>query len=1478
MANLEQVFDNYNNNLSLGDKAIAKDVTKNLNKEPSSLEEVFDNYLDKTPEIVGTKNVIPVDRNDDDSIKVTFDNIYENNDLANVARDFYFFRDQKQFKDSKEAIDYYINDRTWKQANVVSIAKEYSYITGKDLKQDQLQRYAYLTKTWDDLPNMFQEGGGTAEQRFLRFGKNLFYAIADPINIIGVGIGGQVAKGAAKKAAAESIKKLTQKQIAKQLKSGVIGQIGKKAAFKAGMKGIAATATVDSLALGGADVARQYTEMEVNPEQRYDPLRTGTVAIATLGLSSIAQVSIAGASSILSTAASKGGKEATKIGTRKITADETSKALKQIEKVKTERQAPAILNKLISDSQWSTFKTNMFDTYDPVLKFQKEMTGIEGSAKAIRTGFAAKMKKDPALLPYFQFRMTASSGARVNAFFKYGIYQPPAKNAKNASFVRGKSKPLTYPKRALITGEQKKYSILGQFEADNEVMPFFDYVGAIHMTRILDNAKSKELKSLKFKLKNAKKQPLKNKKEILKLNKKLQEVKLGLVKVKVPWKAEEIEKALDYGKLSNRAYYEKYKATDFSKINYNEYLKKFARKGNFDLGKKDLKVFTDELLKYSNGSEMIGDAAMANILKQYPEAWLPITRTKPKETIWNKITKSKPLDKTKEEKITFTKSPIKRLAVDEQEGELNFLQNLYNYAHRTIAAGDMNRAKVSMYEMLEAAHKSGKSGTVISEVSAKGTIEPGAIVRKISKADRIEFIKSDIVPLIKTLDETLEKQGLKTVTKVDWGDPKNLKALEKRLKEDQIDIMTFTGSIKKQGSDNYIDIVYRKNAKGEVNAEFYEIIDQNLHNMYKSFDMKAARHLNNSVARLSPLVAAGEAIGKVTSPVAKYLGRAITYTPTFQAKNFFRDTQAAAISSAFSIVTKEGLGFLPIKTSGTALWQATREVDDYRISMINGLGFATRSETEGLLDTSVNKLIQTNNLNKFYAGQIRSMFGTKAKPGWLGRGAETYKDFVSKVEYASRLGEFQLAKKAGFSDLGASFAGREVTTDFGMRGSSAILNSMSRNLMFFNASLQGMYRGSRVLFEGTPAERAKAAAVIGALVVLPEFSLYFLNRDNETYNAIPDVHKQLNHLIPVEFEGLDKNGTPIATKYFALPKPYDFGIFGNITHALMKGIDESSTNMGFKYFTQSLSLLMPMNFIGFVPSANTAMEPVLEMLLNEDAFTGAGIRRQYDALKLSDLRLKNNTREISVQVSNLSKFLTEMVIPGSDDKQIDGLDPIAIDFLVNAYMVGMLKYGVDILDQGVYYLTGYKKYGEQPALSDNEENIARDPLSIFKRSFTISTPLKSTKYYEIYSQLQKEAKKMTSIDYATLSLDDGARIFFNLTDKVKQRMRDKKSPIPKEVSIWQSVNASFLEVTDKKLKEINKHIKDIPFLPLANQATANGMSEADFKRMLIDKHLKIRNELLEKTINSIADLDIPYIFENIIGGKTYVSPKQKIEN
>ena len=1460
-----QSLQNTYNNYSQGDTVIANSVSKKKYSSGSLADDIKklqeNDAINNTPEITGTTNVIPVNRNDDNSIKVTFDNIYQNNDLAEVAKDFYYFRDGEKFENNKEAIDYYINDRTWKQANVVSIGKEYSYITGKDLKQDQLQRYAYLTKTWDDLPNMFQEGGGTASQRLLRFGKNLFYAIADPINIIGVGIGGQVAKQAAKKAAAESIKHLTKKQFAKQMTEGTIGQIGKKAAFKAGMKGIATTATVDTLALGGADVARQYTEMEVNPEQRYDPLRTGTVAIATFGLSSIAQFSIAGAGTLWSKAAEKGVAETSKKGIKEITktTPKTTKKLKPIEV-----KGGQIDTKIGSiASRWNYLKTNMFDSYDPVKNLQMKMTGTGGSVKDLNRAFQTQTKKSPMLLPYFQFRLTAASNARAEGMINFGVFFPSAKNAKNSSFTKGKSLPLLSKRD--WKGKELQRSILGKFEDFEEINPFLEFVAAIHQKQILKNAKSKDLLKLQKQLKATK-----GKKNITRIQTKIQSLKAGIIKpsTEVPWNTNQINKAIDYGRLSPEKYFNKYK-DDFAGISYQKYLKTIARKNDFDKGVKELKVFTNEMLEYSSQSEMISNSSVLNILKAYKDAWIPLTRSKKKPSFLERFKlKTTPIDDSTKEKIVVSKSPIKGLSKHKLEGDLNLLDNLNQYIHRTVSAADMNRAKVSMYEMFEAAHNSKKFGTIISDSSYKGEVLPGTVVRKITGADRITHMKATL----ESVQDVIEKQGLKISKKRDYKALKE-KELNKIFKDENLDVMTFSGQIKKSGTDNYVDIVYRKNAKGEVTAEFYEILDENLHQMYKSFDLKTAKYLNRLENQLTGIGFVAEAIGTITRPVARGLGRAITYTPTFQARNFFRDTQAAAITSAFSIYNKGKVGFMPALTSGKGFANATYMNNDYRISIINGMGFATRIATEGI-DQSPTRLIRAGKLDDFYNSQLKKMFGTSSKPGWIGKGAEAYKNFVSRTEYASRMGEFQLAKQAGFDDLGASFAGREVTTDFGMRGSSAILNSMARNTMFLNASMQGMYRGGRVLFEGTHTERAKAFGVISALVILPEASLYYLNRDNEEYNEISDIHKQLNHLIPINFK-TDDRGNPVGTDFMAIPKPYDFGVFGNITHALLKGIDTRSTAIGRKYLAQSIGVLSPVNWIGPIPATNTFLEPILELLINKDAFTGADVYRQYDELKMTDLRLKTHTREISVQVHNLTQFLKESMIPGSDDKFVEGMDPVTIDFLVNAYTVGIYKYGVDALDELVYLATGQKKYGEKPTLRTDEENIAMDPLSIFKKAFVIKSPLKSTQYYKIYTELVKEAKKVSTADISKYSPEKGMRVWKNIEEKVRERMKDGKSPLPKEVSIYKMVNANYLNVVDKKLKLINQHINNIPFIESSKVAARLGMSEGDYKRMKIDEALKARNELLKTVINKLANMDIPYIFEDTLGSKTHVTKEQK---
>ena len=1489
--------DHYNSgNLSQGDVAISEAVNNKTKNTGSFSDHYNSNTLDDLPNIVGTSNVIPVARNDDDSVKVTFDNIYENKDLAEVAKDFYYFRDQKQFKDNEEAIDYYINDRTWKQANVLSIGREYSYITGKNIKKDQLQRYAYLTKTWDDLPNMFQEGGGSAGDRTLRFGKNLFYAIMDPVNIIGVGIGGVVAKGAAKKAADEALKiaikkaikgkskveatkitdKMTRQAIGKALVGKEAVKLGEREGFKAGVKGIATTASIDSLALGGADVARQYTEMEVNPEQRFDPIRTGTVAVAVLGLSGTAQFVLAGAGTLIgqgfiskTKSAFKEADTGVKSGTNKITKlkKKTGDPLKPKEGPTGYASQEGVMGKV--KNTLTFLRTNMFDAYDPVVGLQKDMTGVGGSVKDVRVAFEAKgLDKSPMLLPYFQLRMTAASNARASAFMKHGVYMSPDKHAKDASYIKAKSQGL--------------YTTLKNLEPDNEVAAFLDYGASIRMKQILKTAKARELKSLEARLAKAKKTPVKKATEIKKINTLIAKVEKGELKTKVPFDDIRIDKSIDFGRLTPSQFYAKYKS-DFPNITKEQYIKsKDSRKGNFISSQREVKKYTDDLLRYASKSEMLGDKEVINILKANPEAWIPFTKTTAKKNLWQKLTRTGPTEVGKD-KITAIKSPIVKLSKKELEGELDFLQNLISYTHRTVSAADMNRAKVALYEMFEAGHKSKRHGSIIADASAKGKLATDGIVRKVSASDRITHLRTTL----ENLDSALEKQGLKIVKKEDYsklaGTKKEkarlIKIMEDRLKNDQTDILTFSNQVAKTEKGNYIDIVYRKDAKGVVRAEMYEILDKGLHQMYKSFDMKAARYLNRADTMLSPLVMVSEAVGTITRPTARYLGRFITYTPTFQLKNLFRDTQAAAITSAFSIRTKHGLGFLPGLTTGKGLYIATKEAEAYRISYINGLGFATRVETEGMLDNSINKLAIDNSLNSFYTKQLKQLFGTGGKSGWLRKGADNYVDFVSKIEYASRLGEFQLAKKAGFDNLGASFAGREVTTDFGMRGSSAILNSMSRNVMFLNASMQGMYRGGRVLGEGTAKDRAKAGGVILGLVVAPEVYSYYLNKDNKEYQALPNHIKQLNHVLPMGFEKLDERGNPIGRDFFTMPKPYDFGIFGNIAHALIKGIDENSTNIGAKYLAQSLSLLIPVNFINAggipVPMVNTFMEPILELILNQDAFTGNSIRKYYDQLKINDLRIKGGTKEISMQVNNLTKFIAASVIPGSDDKVINGIDPIKIDFLINAYAVGILSYGVDFLELGVNTLGSKEKFGARPTLKKGDINIWRDPLSVFKNVFTVNTPLKSTKYYQIYNELKKEAKLKSALNFKNLSLEDGARIFIEMESNVRKRVDAGKSPYPKEMLIWERVNASTLKVTDKKLKEINKHINNIPFLPLADKAAANGMSEGDYKRQKINEALQARNDLLEIAINSLADMDVDYIFENILNGKEYVSPNAR---
>ena len=86
--------------ISLGDLNVNEDVNERISgsfkKLEKSAEEIQVNR--------DIKNAIPIQRNEDGSLKYTFDNIYKNEQLASVAKEYYKNRDKKVY-DDKQAVD-----------------------------------------------------------------------------------------------------------------------------------------------------------------------------------------------------------------------------------------------------------------------------------------------------------------------------------------------------------------------------------------------------------------------------------------------------------------------------------------------------------------------------------------------------------------------------------------------------------------------------------------------------------------------------------------------------------------------------------------------------------------------------------------------------------------------------------------------------------------------------------------------------------------------------------------------------------------------------------------------------------------------------------------------------------------------------------------------------------------------------------------------------------------------------------------------------------------------------------------------------------------------------------------------------------------------------------------------------------------------------------------------------------------------------
>ena len=414
-------------NESAIDGQIAKLDKEQVQKNEQLLEAMVDQDPSYKPN--DAESIVVMDKNDDGSIKWTFDNIYQNKKLAAVAKDYYGTKNNRDYTD-REAIDKFIKDRTWKQSNTFSIGKEYKYITG-NAGADQKARLAYLTREWNNLPNFYEEGG----RGFISgLAANLGVALVDPLNIIGGGIGGLVGKAAVKKAAGTAIGQATKKQVGKEVTEKVtkdviadpetLASLSSKIKTKQILTTSTTIGAIDAVGFAAADIAAQTTEKEIGLREKLDAKRTALVSIGAFGTSFISTAGISGATRVL----------------RNKSAQKESTNLNPLIKEGSELTDEALSGRMgVKDK----LARNLADQYDFVKVLQKNLTGVEGSAaglkKAVESG---KFKVDPVLMPYFQLRMAAAASTRSNDFILNGFYMPPSRLSGEASFIKGRSKGL----------------------------------------------------------------------------------------------------------------------------------------------------------------------------------------------------------------------------------------------------------------------------------------------------------------------------------------------------------------------------------------------------------------------------------------------------------------------------------------------------------------------------------------------------------------------------------------------------------------------------------------------------------------------------------------------------------------------------------------------------------------------------------------------------------------------------------------------------------------------------------------------------------------------------------------------------------------------------------------------------------------------------------------------------------------------------
>lgn len=395
-------------------------------------------------------------------------------------------------------------------------------------------------------------------------------------------------------------------------------------------------------------------------------------------------------------------------------------------------------------------------------------------------------------------------------------------------------------------------------------------------------------------------------------------------------------------------------------------------------------------------------------------------------------------------------------------------------------------------------------------------------------------------------------------------------------------------------------------------------------------------------------------VAKILSYPANWLRAGATLSPEFILRNPVRDMIGASIYSKH--------GFIPVVDTFKGLALFLKKGELYWDYMKSGAAHAAMVSLD----------------RDYLGGQLRDIMSRDSKVTKLIKNPlEVLRAMSEATEMATRLAEYDNARK-GYTGLGnrlfgkdrkpltareAALESRDITLDFSRRGSHT--KKANQVIAFFNATIQGADKMARAFKEDPRGMTVKTMLYI----TLPSVLLWYMNKDDERYQELPQWEKDTFWIIPGK------------ENMYRIPKPFEAGVlFGTSFERMLQYFDDAKNNrksVGFKGFgDRVIDSLAP----SFMP---TAMIPVVEAMTNYSLFRQRNIIPQSQENLPARLQYGANTSEVA-------KFVGDKI----------NVSPYIVDNTIRGYGGGLAGLGLSGIDaaSGAKENNASKKWYEAPGL------------------------------------------------------------------------------------------------------------------------------------------------------------------------------------